>query len=86
MNKLVLTVAVVCFSVPAVAASITNKDDVARKVVITEGGNQTELVLDPGEAQSICNGGCFVTMPNGDREALSGSETIEISGGRAEFK
>ena len=86
MKKLVLTVAAVCFCLPAFAASVTNKDDVARTLVITEDGNQSELVLDPGETQPICSGGCFITMPNGDREALSGTETIEISGGRAEYK
>lgn len=86
MKKLVLTVAVVCLSLPAVAASVTNKDDVARTLIITEDGNKSELVLDPGETQPFCADGCFVTMPNGDREALTGSESIEISGGRAEYK
>jgi hypothetical protein len=27
-----------------------------------------------------------VTMPNGDREALTGSETVEISGGVGRIK
>lgn len=86
MKKLVLTAAALAISLPAYAATVTNKDDVQRTLIVTEDGDQTELVLSAGETIDFCAGGCFVTMPNGDREALSGSEAIEISGGRAEFK
>lgn len=86
MKKLALTVAVLALSLPAHAASVTNKDDVERTLIVTEGGNRSEVVLSAGETIDFCGGGCFVTMPNGDREALTGSESIEISGGRAEFK
>lgn len=86
MKKLVLTAAALALSLPAYAATVTNKDDVQRTLIVTESGNQTELVLSAGESVDFCGGGCFVTMPNGDREALSGSESIEITGGRAEFK
>ncbi len=86
MNKFVISLALLAFSLPAHAASITNKDSESRTLIVTEGGSKTELVLAAGESIEFCAGGCFVTMPNGDREALSGSEAIEISGGRAEFK
>ena len=86
MKKLVLIAVSLAFSVPAYAASVTNGDDVQRTLVVTEDGTQSQLVLSAGETVEFCAGGCFVTMPNGDREALSGSESIEISGGRAEFK
>ncbi len=86
MKKLILTAAAICASLPATAAILTNTDGVERSVVITEGGSQTELALDPGESQTVCAAGCFMTMPNGDREALTGSETIEIKDGRAEYK
>ncbi len=64
-----------------IAASAVNLDNEPRTLVVTEGGNQTELAVAAGETVEFCPSGCFVTMPNGDREALTGSETIEISGG-----
>ncbi|MCB1379772.1 MAG: hypothetical protein KDK89_15615 [Alphaproteobacteria bacterium] len=67
------------------AASITNKDDKAQTLVITEDGAKSEIAVGPGETINACNGGCFITMPNGDREALSGGETLEIVKGRAKF-
>lgn len=63
------------------AASAVNLDSEPRTLIVTEGGNRTELALAAGETVEFCPTGCFVTMPNGDREALTGSETIEISGG-----
>ena len=55
-------------------------------MVVTENGEQSEVGVKPGQTVDICPGGCFVNMPNGDREALTGTETIEISGGKAVFK
>ncbi|EKF20923.1 hypothetical protein [Nitratireductor pacificus] len=66
----------------AMAASAVNRDSEPRTLVVTEGGSQSELVIGSGETVEFCSTGCFVTMPNGDREVLTGSETIEISGGR----
>lgn len=86
MKKFVLMLALLAFSLPVHAASVTNKDSESRTLIVTEGGSKTELVLAAGETIEFCASGCFVTMPNGDREALSGGEAIEISGGRAEFK
>jgi hypothetical protein len=70
----------------AFAASATNRDSEPRTLLVTEGGTQTELALAAGETVEFCPSGCFVTLPNGDREALTGSETIEISGGKARIK
>jgi hypothetical protein len=67
-------------------ASAVNLDSEPRTLVVTEGGNKTELALPAGQTVEFCPNGCFVTMPNGDREALTGSETIEISGGAAKIK
>ena len=53
---------------------------------MTEGSDRTELTIAPGEAVEFCPNACFVTMPNGDREALTGSETVEISGGVGKIK
>ncbi|MCV0377621.1 hypothetical protein [Nitratireductor sp.] len=70
----------------AFAASAVNLDSEAHTLVVTEGGSQTELVVGAGETIEFCAAGCFVTMPNGDREVLSGSETIEISGGKGRVR
>ena len=67
----------------ALAASAVNKDSEVRVLVVTEGSGRTELPIASGETVEFCPNGCFVTLPNGDREALTGSETIEIVGGRA---
>jgi hypothetical protein len=70
----------------ASAATIKNNDGVAYTLKVTEGGQQTEVGIAAGQSISACNGGCFITMPNGDREALSGAETVEINGGKATIK
>jgi len=67
----------------AAAATVTNSDSQAVLLKVTEGSQQTELAVGPGETVDFCAGGCFVTMPNGDREALSGSEHVTITGGKA---
>jgi len=68
---------------PAFAASAVNKDSEPRTLVVTEGSTKNDLVVGPGETVDFCPSGCFVTFPNGDRQALTGSETIEITGGKA---
>ncbi|WP_315923576.1 hypothetical protein [Mesorhizobium sp. SP-1A] len=70
----------------ALAASAVNKDSQPRTLVVTEGGSKTELSLAAGETAEFCPKGCFVTMPNGDLEALTGTETVEISGGIGRIK
>lgn len=62
----------------ASAASITNKDEESRVLIVTEGSDTVELVIDAGATVNFCPAGCFVTLPSGDREALSGSESIDI--------
>jgi len=68
------------------AASAVNLDSEPRTLIVTEGGSKSELSLAAGETVEFCASGCFVTMPNGDREALTGSETVEISGGVGKIK
>lgn len=74
------------FSGAAHAASAVNLDSETRTLIVTEGGSKSELALNAGETVEFCPNGCFVTMPNGDREALTGTETVEISGGVAHIK
>ena len=68
------------------AATVINKDGAAIMIVVTEGGQKTEVGIEPGKSVNVCGGGCFVTMPNGDRETLTGSETVEINAGKASIK
>ena len=70
----------------AFAASAVNLDSEPRTLIVTEGGSKSELAVGAGETVEFCPSGCFVTLPNGDREALTGSEVIEISGGQAKIK
>ena len=86
MKSLFIAGSLLMFATAASAATIVNKDDKAHMLVITEGGQQAEVGIAPGQSIGVCNGGCFVTMPNGDRETLSGGETVEINGGKATIK
>jgi hypothetical protein len=68
------------------SASVVNHDAEPRTLIVTEGGTKSELALAAGETVEFCLNGCFVTMPNGDREVLTGTETIEISGGKGRIQ
>ncbi len=70
----------------SMAANVTNKDDQSHVLIITEGSTKVEVVVDAGASALVCPAGCFVTMPSGDRETLSGEETIEIINGSAVIK
>jgi hypothetical protein len=70
----------------ALAASAVNLDSEPRVIIVTEGGTKQEIAVGAGETIEFCSDGCFVTMPNGDREALTGGETLEISGGVGKIK
>lgn len=70
----------------ASAASAVNLDSEPRTLIVTEGGTRMELAIAGGETVEFCASGCFVTLPNGDLEALTGAETIEISGGVARIR
>lgn len=85
-KSLVAAVALLAAGGSAYAASAVNKDAQTRTLIVTEGGSKSELALAAGETVEFCSSGCFVTMPNGDLEALTGSETIEISGGVGRIK
>ena len=88
MKKYLIAAALtVAFSAPAIAsaASVTNSDDVAHTLVVTEGGSQVEVSIGPGETIEICPNGCFVTMPNGDREVLTGTESLSIEASRGKI-
>jgi ferredoxin-like protein FixX len=68
------------------AANITNSDSESHVLIVTEGSAKAEVIIDAGARIQICPAGCFITMPSGDRETLSGEETIEILNGAAVIK
>lgn len=78
--------ALVAMTGSGMAASAINLDSEPRTLIVTENGNKSEIAVGAGDTVQFCPNGCFVTMPNGDREALNGSETIEISGGIGKIK
>ncbi|GAB4356506.1 MAG: hypothetical protein Kow0026_16310 [Oricola sp.] len=70
----------------ASGASLTNKDPDSHTVIVTEGGVKNEFAVASGETITFCDNGCFLTLPNGDRAALAGSENVEIVDGEAVIK
>ena len=86
LKTLVATLALLAAGASAQAASAVNLDNEPHTLVVTEGGSKSELAIGAGETVDFCPSGCFVTLPNGDLEALTGGETIEISGGVARIK
>jgi methionine-rich copper-binding protein CopC len=63
------------------AASATNSDPAPVTAMVTQTGERFEVTIAPGETIEFCRSGCYLMLPNGDRQALAGTETIEISGG-----
>ena len=87
MKKVMTTVfALFALNSVANAASVINRDAGPVTLMVTEGSDKVELSVGPGETVEFCASGCFITMPNGDREVLTGAETVEISGGAASIK
>ena len=73
---------VAALSSSANATTVINYDEVPYTLLVTEAGQQIEVVIRAGDSIEICPSGCFVVMPNGDREALTGTERLEIQSGR----
>jgi predicted porin len=62
------------------AATLVNLGDAPVTIVVTEDGQKNEVTAGPAETVQFCVAGCFVTLPNGERQALAGTETLEITG------
>ncbi|WP_018688371.1 hypothetical protein [Ahrensia kielensis] len=87
-SKIIKTVfiagsAIMVTAFAASAASIENKDSSAHTLSVTEDGVKNEIIIGANEIVTICQSGCFITMPNGDRAALSGGESVQIVDGAA---
>lgn len=85
-GSLVVIAGIIAGSVGAFAASILNSDSTAQTLVVTEGSTKQQVTVQPGEKVTLCPSGCFVTFPNGDREALTGNEAITILNGGGTHK
>jgi hypothetical protein len=85
-KSLIAAAALVANGQAALAATAVNNDNQPRTLIVTEGGGKSELSLAAGETVEFCSNGCFVTLPNGDLEALTGAETVTISNGVAKIK
>jgi hypothetical protein len=72
--------AIFMMSAGAEAATLVNKGADPVTVVVTEDGQKNEVTAAAAETVEFCLAGCFVTFPNGDRQALTGSEAVEING------
>lgn len=70
----------------AYAAEVTNQESAAQTIVVTEGASKREMIVAPNETVDFCSAGCFVTFPNGDRQALTGDEEITLNGGKISVK
>ena len=68
----------------AQAASVTNRDDVDRKVTIIESGTQTDHVLKKDEVlEGVCERGCSIRIDGDDVNpyVIEGTEMTTIEGG-----
>jgi hypothetical protein len=86
MNALATALILLASAGAAAAASVTNNESGVRVLVVTEGANKSQLVIRAGQTVHFCNRGCFVTFPNGDRQALMGSDAVELTDGKVIFK
>lgn len=68
---------------PAFAASLVNLDSEAHFITVTEGANRDQIAVGANQTLQFCRSGCFVTLPNGERAALAGTEIVEITEGGA---
>ncbi len=69
---------------PALAASVTNRDDKDYKVTIIEGEAKQDHVLRPSAVlEGVCKKGCVVRLNDSENNEykLGGSELVSIEGG-----
>jgi hypothetical protein len=78
------TVILVCVTaVPASAASAVNRGTRPETIVVVAGSGRSDITLAPNQQVDFCPDGCIVTFANGQEEALTGAEFIEITDGKA---
>lgn len=70
----------------AAAASIINKDTVSQTIIVDDGSGRSEISIPAGGDVSVCPNGCLITFPDGESQALSGAEIIEITASTVSIK
>ena len=86
MKTVYLGLAAVFLASSANAATIVNNGSEPMMVTVTEGADRSEVEIAPAESMDFCLSGCFVTLPNGDRHVLTGTETLELREAGATIK
>ena len=86
MKTVYLGLAAVFLTSSANAATIVNAGTEPMMVTVTEGADRSEVEIAPAESMDFCLSGCFVTLPNGDRHVLKGTETLELREAGATIK
>jgi len=72
-------IAAIAAATGADAASVTNKDATSQTIIVDDGGGRSAITIPAGESADFCANGCLVTFPDGESEALTGAEMIEIT-------
>ena len=76
--------ATLAMAMPAVAVSLTNRDERPYKVTFIEGETRTEQALAPGGVlEGVCLAGCVLRLDDNETEEyeLEGFETVSIEAG-----
>lgn len=61
------------------AASVINKDATSQTIVVDDGYGRSEISIPAGGSVDVCQNGCLITFPDGENQALTGAEIIEIT-------
>ncbi len=81
--------ALVAFTAPAAALSVTNNDDVAYSVAVTAGDEQSEVTVEAGATVEIgCANGCAVTLMDSEGvvDEIDATEGDSVTIGGAALK
>ncbi|MBI4724484.1 MAG: hypothetical protein HY765_05755 [Rhodomicrobium sp.] len=65
----------------ASAITLTNRDTIGQKLIIIEGDNQNERVIQAGEKLDLCEKSCVIRLPDGEDYAFDGGETVSLEEG-----
>ena len=86
-HKIVLAAALIGLFITgqAHALTLTNRDAVDQRLLISEGGDETvayEVVISAYETLvELCQEGCTISLENGEQESFEGYEDVSIEEG-----
>jgi hypothetical protein len=80
--KLILALGIVLLSSTNVlAVELTNKDNQAYTVKVTEGTQTQEISLEPGATQEVCKANCQIDIDGIGSINATGTEALSIENG-----